>query len=432
MSKIRTLHVRPQHSADLAFETPGIVGSRNQAAAQLGQRVTTFGAAPLIARFSTRTATGRHEFDGPRIRRECQASFLFALRNDLLEAHLQQAVAQCELAYLDRYKHRDKMAAALRKVYPPDASVPEGKLQRLEELRALADRQTAALKSAYENLQWKDVISDTITQVRNLGDTISTTFLTPVAMYTPPHTIRVTNSPVPSEQQIPQTTTIPRTWVSNDDWTDVKTPSLGFASQKTVSTNDLTHVSTTRNTEFRHPYLENAIQEQRAQLSLQDEILAHEATSFRIPDAEAMIDREHETIDWEVRKTQVRFFQSFLAAPFDGIVTAVYKDVGDSVQAGEPVIRVENDDAVFLVGVVQHRGLVRVGDELVLRCRSLFEAGTPMSAETVFTSRVVAVRGHDSDDDEWDLIARCENPDHVLPINFHFDRETTRVEISRI
>lgn len=404
---------------------------RNQTAAQLGQRVTAFSAATLIERFSSRTPAGRHEFDAPRIRTECLPRYLFAIRNDLLASGLQQSVAQCELAFLDRYKHKDRLAAAMRKVYPADPAVPNGKLRRLEELRGLSERQAAALKSAYETMQWNSVVSDSVTQIRNIGDTVSTTYLTPVAMKTPTHNISVTNSPNPSEQIVRDTVTIPQTWVQGDTWADIKASSLTFPSQKTISTNDLTHLSTTRNTEFRHPSLENAIQDQRAQLAIQEELLASEAASFRVPDAEALMDKEYEIIDWEVRKSQLRFLHSFLIPPFDGIVTAIYKDTGDAVQAGEPVVRVENDDVVFLVGIIHHRGLVRVGDQMVLRSRNLFEGGTPASPEVTFTSRVVAVRGHDADDDEWDLITRCDNRSHTLPINFNFDRDTTRVEISR-
>jgi biotin carboxyl carrier protein len=243
-----------------------------------------------------------------------------------------------------------------------------------------------------------------------------------------PHTITVRNSPANSDQTISESSSIPQTWLSDDNWQDVKTRPLSFASQQTNTANDLTNVSRTRNPEYRHPYLENLMQDQRSNLSLQDEILMHRSFALRGPSLERILDREFETLDLEVRKSQVRFLQTFLTSPTAGTITAIYKDVGESVQPGEPVLRVENAARVLLTGVVQHRGLVTLKQPVVLATRNPYETGSSLSPEITYEGQVVAVRGHDADDDEWDLVIECDNSRYHLPINYHFDRDTTRIE----
>jgi hypothetical protein len=47
---------------------------------------------------------------------------------------------------------------------------------------------------------------------------------------------------------------------------------------------------------------------------------------------------------------------------------------------------------------------------------------------------VVAIRGHDSDDEEWDVIIRCPNLDAannpIFPLNYNFDFDDTTIDIS--
>jgi multidrug resistance efflux pump len=50
-----------------------------------------------------------------------------------------------------------------------------------------------------------------------------------------------------------------------------------------------------------------------------------------------------------------------LVTPINGLVTGVFCDLGDCVQAGQPVMRVENDDEVVIVGTIKFRGVLTVG-----------------------------------------------------------------------
>jgi len=380
-----------------------------------------------MGRFRTLSASGSLVYDSNKIRADLAPQNLFNLRNELFEANVQQAITQREIAVLEKFKHRASIARVMRKVYPADLTVASAKLRRLEELKTYGVQQMSALKTAYENTQWNGVITDTLTTTKNTGDVTSLTELTPVAMKNTAHRIEVRDSPANSNHNIQESQVIPQFWAGpTDKWRDLAAGDLSFKSQKTTSANNLTHVSTTRNTEFRHPFLENLMHNHRAQIELQDELLVNETFSFRVPEIEAILDKELEAIDWEVRKTQIRFTQTFLMPPISGVITAIYKDVGEAVQPGEPVMRIENDDKVLIVGIVQHRGLLAVGNNVRIRTGNLYETGTSGTAKVEFSGSIVSVRGHDADDDEWDLIIECNNPSPKrLPINYHFDRETT-------
>lgn len=173
--------------------------------------------------------------------------------------------------------------------------------------------------------------------------------------------------------------------------------------------------------EFRHPSVENSLRFQRTQANLQDEILSHTLVSERVQSLDRILDNQLIMLDMRLRQLQVAFLATFLVSPITGFVTGLYKDLGESVLAGEPVLRVENHDIILLVGRVQARGLVRLQDPVALTVGNVFEDGTPLP----MTGRVVSVRGHDADNDEWDLIIECDNRTASggtkLPINYTFD-----------
>ena len=115
-----------------------------------------------------------------------------------------------------------------------------------------------------------------------------------------------------------------------------------------------------------------------------------------------------------------------MISPFSGLITAIYKDVGETVGAGEPILRIENDEELLVVGFIQYRGSLRLQQQVTLATK-IFETNETKE----LPGRLVAIRGHDADDDEWDVIIHCsnaENPDErIIPINYHFDKDTTEL-----
>jgi hypothetical protein len=426
-AKVRSLQVRPIQSADLSFDAAGVLGKQNLNKARLGSRITGYDlSTTLIPNLGRTVSNGTDEtlyYNVENLHSALNDHYLFALRNDLMEASLRQSITQRDLLFLQRFKHIDAIVNTMRDVF-------SDRFRKIEELRDLSTQHKDALKASYENSNWDRVITDSKTLTRHTGDVNTETQLTPIAMKNTAHKVQVDASP-PSTHNVESSQVIPQVW-ENRAWKDLEKEGTNFQSQKSTSINDLTQVSTTRNVEYRHPHLENLLQYQRKQLDLQEEWLSNKNISNTMPDLERILNKELEVIDLEIRKAQVKLTQSYLISPIPGIVTAIYKDLGEMVQPGEPVLRVENDEKVLLVGFIQYRGILRIGNggdperrDVNITTSSIYEGDEPLS----IPGRLVSVRGHDVDDDEWDIIIECDNSHRALPINYHFDRETTRIEI---
>ena len=78
--------------------------------------------------------------------------------------------------------------------------------------------------------------------------------------------------------------------------------------------------------------VDDLIDQQFSQL-MYTQNLPYLATVFR---------NELNSIDSNVFRLQVSYLDTILMSPINGTVTGVYKNPGDAVQAGQPVIRVED------------------------------------------------------------------------------------------
>ncbi|MGK7958883.1 MAG: hypothetical protein AB4063_27020 [Crocosphaera sp.] len=97
-----------------------------------------------------------------------------------------------------------------------------------------------------------------------------------------------------------------------------------------------------------------------------------------------------------------------------------------------PVLRIEDDKDLLLVGLINHRGSLRIGDKATIKTNDLFESGEELEFDNF---EVVSIRGHDSDNDVWDVILQGKNPQDgsgrtILPINYQFDKDNVTVEFS--
>jgi hypothetical protein len=425
--KIRSLHVRPFQSSDLAFNSAGILSQQDMSHARLGTVITAFDMNTLTSKLSMTEPgnPGKLLYDATKIKQELAPYFLFALNNDLLEATLQQAVAQREMAYLQKYKHKANIIAALNEVYDPASA--SGKLKRLDDYKKIATERAQVVRGAYETTDGyhrSEVLKETKTATSGKGEATSTTSLTPVAMFNQGHNINVDSPGGHSTQVIDSNLVIPRQ-SENGQWHDLDKGEFSFKSQQTKTADTTAQISSTQNQEFRNPFLENLLREQRTQIDLQDEILNQKVFSLTVPETASLIDKELAVLDFEIRKVQLRFAQTFLVSPIAGLVTNVYKDLGEVVQPGESVIRVESNSTLLLVGIVQYRSGLQVGKQVKITTSKVYESND----SATLTGKIVSVRGHDSDDDEWDLVIEANNGAN-LPINYHFDRDTTTFEIS--
>ena len=433
-AKAMNLRVRPLQSVDLSFPVDGIVGAQPDIHL-LGKTVKAFDLYAFYAQLSTvlsplvwvppkfdpahGTVTqgryaplpasdqplgwGRLKYDSRAIMEEINASILFALRAEQVKAVLDKAVALRENTWAQKYENEVYKAA--QKAYNRDDA--NSKLSRLEMLASISKKQHDRLQTEYAFFSGEG----------------SPAFTQGVV------TASVTHS---STDSAPLKTT-PVGAGSLQDWDT--TPAH-------INANTQSGSSYTRGFEFRHPSFENDAQFERSQISLADEQLSAISAANYVSGSKAESDaniamnwaelstrypaNDLRAIDLDIKRLQVSYLDTFLLSPIDGVVTGVFRNIGDFVNAAQPVVRVENDTEIYLVGVLKYRGIIGVGQTISVTT-SLFDNRTVSGV-------VASVRGHDSENELWDLLIRCGNRDAAglprFPINYNFDLDNATIEVT--
>lgn len=184
--------------------------------------------------------------------------------------------------------------------------------------------------------------------------------------------------------------------------------------------------------EFRHPYYDGKAQYERAQISLIDQQFSALQSAQNIPNLATVFRNELASLDADVYRLQIAYLNTILMSPVAGIVTGVYKNPGDPVKAGEPVIRVEYFDVIQIEAIVIFRGPIIVNQTIVTIATALF--GSSLGQPTSISGLVVAARIH-NDDDTWHLIVECANkdgstpPKPIFPPGYRFDPDDTTVTV---
>ena len=140
-------------------------------------------------------------------------------------------------------------------------------------------------------------------------------------------------------------------------------------------------------------------------LGLQSQLLNEAAAQAMQSDLPEILSFQLKVIDLDVRLAQIAYAQLYLTTPIRGWVTAVFKEVGESVAAGEAVMRIECPDEVLLVGLVRHKDPLQIKMNVQVVVHEVYETG----GEAILSGQLVAVRGHDSSNDEWEIVVRARN-----------------------
>jgi multidrug resistance efflux pump len=117
--------------------------------------------------------------------------------------------------------------------------------------------------------------------------------------------------------------------------------------------------------------------------------------TWNLPFLDAVFNNELRMIDLDVKCLQVAYLDTLLLSPIDGVVTGVFRNLSDCVRAGQPVMRVENDTEILLVGTMKYRGLVFIGTGMSITTK-IFDTGVKLTT----SGKVVSVRGHDAEDEQ--------------------------------
>jgi len=377
-ANVVSLTARPYQVSHLCFPIHGII--ENLRTTTRGKRQTRLGLGDTVTAFEFDTFyTGllktmpadlsRLIYDAPAILNAAsvQASLLMTLRGESTKAVLDKAVNARQNAYFAKYRNQADIAEVMQSFYAA-SSLPNANV--------VATPSKPDMLIGLRNISW------------NQADELQGAY----AASPRPLVVETTSSVLQTTGQMPDTTQT----IANTDYS------------------------------YRIPTFESAAQNLRAQVSLVDEQFSQYMASQNIDKLIDVFTRELQNIDLDVERLQIAYLNTILMSPIAGVVTGIYKNAGDWVQAGEPVIRVEDNSAVILVGSLACQGPITTQSTMNVNVTSLFESGTPWQV----SGEVISVRGHPGQDNLWDVHALFENSvAPILPINYSFDFDDTTVTI---
>jgi hypothetical protein len=457
-AKVVTLGSRPYKAARLCFEVGGIV---EQISVTLGSSVTPFDFTGFYTGLGA-TAVGDAsllKFNSQAILTSAPvaASILASLRAEPRAAALDRAIDLRQNSYFARY---GSIAAVVGEATGFFGTGTSAKPARLAHLATLAQQQADQLDAAYTTdsrtgvirttnsvlnsttatTDWSSGSGQSTSSGQTSGTTVSTNQQTLESIGAPNFTSPATITPLAAGgDQFTETVTgdnIQETFQegTSGGTTDQSGTSSGTQSGTQSSTGAAYAVESQRitNTDYgyRIPSIENQAQNERAQISLIDQQYTQFLAGLSLPNLATSMQNELSAIDLGVHQLQVNYLNTILMSPIGGVITGVYKNPGDCVTPGEPVVRVEDNSSIFLLATLVYRGPIRIGSTISVTT-NLFDASGPA---TTVTGNVIAVRCR-SDDDQWDLVAQCVNPldgsgNPTFPVGYVFDYDNTTATIS--
>ena len=376
----------------------------------------------------------RLQFDAAGIVNHASPFAMATLRNEMSKSALDTAINTRQNVYFSKYANSSSVISTIRGSY--SRTSPASKPNLLQNLDDIAEQQFTALSDAYTEDDRTGVVRETSSTVQT-GTTSSGT------------SMRLSNftqesQAEPGKQNAPMPPVLPDfSWYGDFGQTinanrntynrpanSVLTAGYNFEYSPTENHASGNQSAVNVDYEYRTPYLETRARHMRAHISLIDQKFESFMFEQNVPHLEKIFENELASIDNDVYQLQIALLRSFLISPIRGIVTGIYKNPGDAVSAGEPVLRVENNDVVRLVASVVYRGPIPIGSTATVTT-TLFGPSSP--ATPLPPGSVVAARGI-GDRDRWEVVVQINNIDasgnQILPLGYCFDREYTDVTIS--
>jgi hypothetical protein len=429
-AKVVSLSAQPSRVAFLGFEVGGILDTRR---AELGHAVKDIPYGKLIDLVKgAGTVPGdyasRLKADAQGITELVRDFTLATLRNEDRKASLDSAINTRENIFFSKHANSAAIISTLRAYYWRTS--PASKVNRLATLSELANQQMVTLQEAYQQDDRVGVVRETTSTIgsntSSEGGGNRTSLFT---QHSVPRNIPP-NTKIPFRMPLPPKDLNTELRFSSSNWSNsALTVGVNFEPSdnwgRATGRQESSHVDY----EYRTPSLEARAREHRAQISLMDQRFESYMFEQNMPHLEQIFKNELASIDNDVHQLQVALLRSFLIAPFQGVVTGVYKHPGDAVSAGEPVLRLEDQRVVHVTGTVAHYGAIPLGAAVTLTTT----LGGATQAPTTVNGRVVAARGMASSG-RWEVVVEIDNVDgagnYVLPLNYWFDPEYTDVTIA--
>ena len=429
---ILSLTIRPVVSSELCF---GVTGVIEEQLAQVGDWVERFD-------FKTKVESNLSpEMFSAEIRNLYKFHALSQLRLDVAASSLDQVVSQRTVSYLTLFKHAQQLQDAYSVVY---GISDNSRLGRISALERFEDLRSASVNAAYSS-DWANAqgIQGVVTEantstIRSSGVQRLNVFNSGQASisFSDNGNIRgftaaglykggLDGDPTKDSNWQITTTQIP------------DSEAFGSFVQSQITDWFPTQNVTTKFADLRNYSIENNIKNHSTQIGLDDQRISATLPTLVTPDLKSILDLQFDIINREVTRAQLQFANLYLTSPISGWVTAIFKGPGEVVATGEPVLRIENPDEIFLIGLVKCRSLLSINDKVKIVVRELLEE----DGRAELSGVIVAVRGHNSINDDWELTIRASNKDIVIqmkdgsakkfgfPMNYHLSHDKTEMYI---
>lgn len=428
-AKVRSLTVRAAQSAHLSFPVDGIL---EEMVYPLGELVPEFDVVTQRAFYGKLGDTSPDgsllTYNSQTIYDAISTSRLATLRAASTRTALDGAILSRQNAFYKKYIDTAGIIGVMDPWYrnnPAFSGFPI-KVRSLSQLANLAQSQQTQLGSAYVT----DTRTGVVRHTTNVTDQNSTT--TGQSSVAPGGTIVSTTTALDNPNS---GNNEPATYSVNAEtvWTftyPAPTSTTTTNGQVTESNGNVVQKATTCNTDYgyRVPAIENESQGTRAQISLTDEQYTQYLFGVQIPYLSQIFKNELQIIDLGVRRLQVAYLNTILTSPIPGAVTGIFKNVGEYVRAGEPVVRVENPNGqAWLVGTLIYDGpkpIAVPGPQVNVSVTTSLNG-----APATISGYVAAVRGHKAEANEYNVVVVCADL-AGFPLNYHFDFDDTTVTIS--
>ncbi len=435
-TNIISMIAQPVHLSYLCFEIGGIIDT---CSVELGAVVNNISYEDLSATVKTGgTLAGddsRLQFDSDGILQFAQAFSLATLRNGDRRASLDSAVNTRQNIYFSKYANSGSVISTIRANYSRTSPVSTPNLLKI--LDDVAEQQWGDLNEAYKEDDRLGVVKETSSHIQSRTTSVGKAhrmgkfYQESVARINRGRT-HIPNNPAEGVNletgewwshytnalyKIIPAGTLP---VQTSGVTFEQSDNNGSAS----GTQSEQHVDY----EYKTPFHEARARHLRAKISLKDQRFDLFMFEQNIPHLEQIFKNELASVDNDVFQLQIALLRSFLISPRPGIVTGIYKNPGDSVNVGEPVIRVEDNAVVHIVANLVHYGPILIGATATLTTDMDGSAGgTTTLNGSVIAARVLGSGGH------WEVIVKVNNLDgignFILPLGYYFDAEYTTVTI---
>lgn len=438
-ANITKLVVKSQEAAILSFPVDGILGEMD---AQLGKPVGAFDPVTSATFYSSLGSIAPKPNDKSLLLFNSESIYvavgpyrLAALRLDDAQAALDGAILARQTAFYTKYVAASGIETELQKGYENKTGY---KWQLLQQLATLSSNQEEALAGAYAAAMPGSATPGVVTPS---GVVTATTTASSGGVGGDTTSAAVAATGATSPPMITTSTYVSNVIASNGSvtpiWEGGADGLLTTSSQSVpVSTQTSFNQSTSGSTistgyTYRCPTIENQAQYARAAISLIDESYALYTFAVQVPYLATIFTNELALLDSGVKRLQVAYLNRMLMSPIPGTVTGIFKNLGERVRAGEPVLRVENigpQIPILLEGTLAYDGPLPISTHGVGSTFNLRSAylGSPLE----LSGHIIVVRGHKADENHWDVVMVCGSNPQNIPPNYYFGVDDTTVAIS--